>query len=65
MPEPEQGGEHEALCMSRRDKDEEAPGSWVMSGMESHRMTRLAEPELTATQIFCEIESEAAERGVD
>lgn len=68
MPEPAQGGEHEALCISRRDKpdeEDEEVGSWVMSGMESHRMTRLFEPELTATQTFCEIDSEAAERGVD
>ena len=68
MPEPAQGGEHEALCMSRREKpdeEEEAMGIWVMSGMESHRMTRLFEPDLTATQTFCEMDNDAAGRGVD
>ena len=68
MPEPAQGGEHELLCISWRDiPDEEVVvvGSWVMSGMESHRMRRLFEPDLTATQTFCEMNNDAAEIGVD
>ena len=36
-----------------------------MSGMESHRMRRLFEPDLTATQTFCEMNNDAAEIGVD
>ena len=58
-PEPAQGGEHAADCMSTREREFAEPvGSWVKSGMESQKITRLLEPVLTATQTFDDRERE-------
>jgi hypothetical protein len=63
-PDPAQGGEQAADCMSTRKRDWAEPdGSWPKSGIESHNMTRLLELELTATQTLEERASEPADNG--
>jgi hypothetical protein len=65
-PDPAQGGEHAADCISTREKELAEPdGSWPKSGIESQRMTRLFELELTATQTLDDRDSEPAANGVD
>jgi hypothetical protein len=45
--------------MSTREREFAEPvGSWVKSGMESQKITRLLEPVLTATQTFDDRERE-------
>lgn len=66
IPEAAHGVEHANDWISRRERALELPaGSWVMSGTASHRITRLLEPELTATQTLDERASELADNGVD
>jgi hypothetical protein len=65
-PDPAQGGEHAADCISTSDKEVADPdGSWPTSGTESQKITRLFELELTASQTLDERDSEPAANGVD
>jgi len=61
-PDLEQGGEHVADSISRREKEPELPeGSCVISGTESQRINRSLEPVLTAIQTLDEIARDPAE----
>jgi hypothetical protein len=61
-PELEHGGEHALDWISTSVRPEALAGSWVISGTESHMMSRLFEgPEVVATQTF---EDSASERPV-
>lgn len=66
MPFPEQAGEHVDDCRLSNDRDPEAlAGSWLTSGTEFHRMTRLLLPADTAAQTFPERANEEAINGMD
>jgi hypothetical protein len=65
-PDPEHGGEQAVDCMPTRDREPADPdGSWLKSGMESQRMTRLLEFKLTASHILEARNIDSADNGVD
>lgn len=54
-PFPEQGGEHAVDCKFRSESEPEADcGSWLASGIEFHRITRVLLPAVTSAQAFPE-----------
>ena len=65
-PEPAHGGEH---ADDSRSRSESAPelvvGSWVRSGIESQRMTRLLGPAFTAAHTLDDRAREPADNGWD
>jgi len=61
-PAPEHGGEQALDSMAERD-NEDIPGSWDTSGIESHKIMRLL-PVVTAIQRLEDMAIEPAEKGV-